>query len=267
MELVPMKKAKSEYAIQTVSNALRVLAAFRDEDEIGVAELSRRLGLHKNNVFRLLATLEEEGYIEQSESTERYRLGLASLELGQSFARSRTLLAQARPLLAELSAMSGESSHLGMIDADEVVHVDGRVSERLVVTRLRVGSRLPVHCTALGKVLLGCAPEQEWQRFDRGIPPERRLAARTRRTIDDPDKFFEHLRTVAGQGFALDLEECEDGLGCVAAPIRDATGRVIAAFSVSAPVFRATEEDLHVRIGPSVVAAAVRLSNELGWVH
>jgi IclR family KDG regulon transcriptional repressor len=262
-----MKKPKSDYAIQTVSNALRVLAAFRDQDEIGVAELSRRLGLHKNNVFRLLATLEEEGYIEQSEATERYRLGLSSLELGQSFARSRTLLAQARPILAELSAGCGESSHLGMIDADEVVHVDGRVPERLVITRLRVGNRLPVHCTALGKVLLGCAPEQEWQRFHRALSSGRTLDPRTRHTIVDPDKFFEHLRTVAGQGFALDLEECEEGLGCVAAPIRDATGEVVAAFSVSAPTFRASEEDLLARIAPSVTTAAARLSSELGWVH
>ena len=264
--LTPMKKPKSEYAIQTVSNALRVLAAFRDADEIGVAELSRRLGLHKNNVFRLLATLEEEGYIEQSEATERYRLGLASLELGQSFSRSRTLLAQARPILAQLCEALGESAHLGVIDLHEVVHVDGLVPERLVVSRLRVGRRLPVHCTALGKVLLGCAPEREWQRLDRSIAAGHSLWARTRRTIVDPAKFFEHLRAVAGQGFAIDYEECEEGLGCVAAPIRDATGEVAAAFSVSAPVFRAPEEELRDRIGGAVIEAAAGLSNELGWL-
>ena len=102
-----MKKPKSEYAIQTVTNALRLLDVFRDEEEVGVAELARRLGLHKNNVFRLLATLEEQGYIEQCPVSERYRLGIGSLELGHSFLRSRTLCGRARPILEEMWQRSG----------------------------------------------------------------------------------------------------------------------------------------------------------------
>ena len=153
-----MKKPKSDYSIQTVANALRVLEEFHDRIEIGVAELARRLGLHKNNVFRLLATLQEAGYIEQDSATERYRLGLAALDLGHSFRRSRPLLERVRPLLAELSENTGESAHLGMLQHMEVVHLAGRAPERMVVTSLRVGRRLPVHCTALGKVLIGCCP-------------------------------------------------------------------------------------------------------------
>ena len=91
-----MKKPKGDYAIQTVVNAMRLLEAFRDEEELGVTELSRRLSLHKNNVFRLLATLEQQGYIEQSAASDRYRLGVESLELGQAFLRGRTLLRRAR---------------------------------------------------------------------------------------------------------------------------------------------------------------------------
>jgi DNA-binding IclR family transcriptional regulator len=110
-----MKKPKSDYAIQTVTNALRLLDVFREEEEVGVAALARRLGLHKNNVFRLLATLEEQGYIEQSPATERYRLGIGSLELGHSFLRSRALLARARPILEALCEETGESVHLGLM--------------------------------------------------------------------------------------------------------------------------------------------------------
>jgi len=260
-----MKKPKGEYSIQTVANALRVLEEFHEEVEIGVAELSRRLGLHKNNVFRLLATLEEAGYIEQDLENERYRLGLGALELGRAFLRGRPLIERARPHLQALSERFGESAHLGVLNDFEVVHVAGFAPERLVFTPSRVGMRLPVHCTALGKVLIGCCPEGQRQAYDRTLASRGALAPRTRKTIVDPDKFFEHLRTVAGQGFATDNGECEVGLGCAAAPVHDASGRVAAAISVSAPTVRVTEDEMIREILPGVTEAAERLSRELGY--
>jgi DNA-binding IclR family transcriptional regulator len=259
-----MKKPKADYAIQTVANALRLLEEFGDEVEIGVAELSRRLRLHKNNVFRLLATLEDQDYIEQDPETERYRLGIAALELGQSFARSRPLLARARHGLEELSQATGETAHLDALRDFEVVHLDGVAPDRLLVTGVRTGRRLPVYCTALGKVLIGCCPEGQREAYDRTVSADGRLAARTRSTITDPDKFVEHIRTVAGQGFAVDRDECEVGLSCIAAPVYDESGRVVAAISVSAPTGRVTDDELLGGICPQVVSAAERLSRELG---
>ncbi len=258
------RKDKKEYTIQTVANALRLLEEFRENDELGVTELSNRLGLHKNNVFRLLATLELSGYIEQSRSTERYRLGVRVLELGQSYVRSRDLLRRARGVLQELARGTDESAHLAILRDFDVVHLDAAGSGRLVQTALRVGVRLPVHCTALGKVLLGCAPAEARSRFDATIPPTG-LRARTERTIVDRDKFFEALRTVAVSGFALDLEECEPGLACAAAPIFDSDGEVVAALSVSGPAFRLSEERLIQEIVPHAIAAADSLSRELGY--
>jgi DNA-binding IclR family transcriptional regulator len=130
-----------------------------------------------------------------------------------------------------------------------------------------VGERLPAHATALGKVLLGCAPDALRQSFDRKIVAGGRLPKRTPTTIDDPTKFFEHLRGVAGHGFALDLEECEPGVRCAAAPVHDAEGRLVAALSVSGPAFRLADARLLDEIAPLVVAAAERLSKELGYVH
>jgi IclR family KDG regulon transcriptional repressor len=259
-----MKKPKGEYAIQTVVNAMRLLEAFRDEEELGVTEISRRLALHKNNVFRLLATLEQQGYIEQCARSERYRLGVRSLELGQSFARSRTLLRCARAALEELAVASTECTHLAVMRDYEVVHLAGERTERSVMSGLRVGRRLPVHCTALGKVLLGCAPEELRQDFDRRSP-NGRLAALTGDTIVDAHKFFEHLRGVAVQGFAVDMGECEEGLSCAAAPVFDAAGDVVAALSVSGPSFRMGEDRLLAEVAPLVVSAAERLSRELGY--
>jgi len=259
-----MKKPKSDYSIQTVANALRVLEEFRGEPEIGVAELARRLGLHKNNVFRLLATLEEAGYIEQDSATERYRLGLAALDLGQSFLRSRPLLDRVRPFLEELAASTGETAHIGMLQSFDVVHMAGRTRERLILAPLRVGTRLPVHCTALGKVLIGCCQQGQREAY-RTLASSGALVEHTPQTITDPDKFFEHIRTVAGQGFATDLDECEIGLSCAAAPVYDAEGRVIAALSVSAPTDRVPEGDLLRKVLPQVISATERLSRELGY--
>lgn len=261
-----MKKPKSEYSIQTVANALRLLLAFQDDVEIGVTELSRRLGLHKNNVFRLLATLEQQGFVEQSPYSDRYRLGVRALELGQAFWRSRDLLEHARSILRELSRETRETVHLAVLDRFEVVHLDGAASDQMVMAALRVGERLPIHCTASGKVLFGCSPASVREAYDRTVVAGRRLPRLTHRTIVDPDKFFEHARTVAGQGLAIDFEECAEGLGCAAAPVHDASGEVVAALSMSAPACRADREGLIARLGPQVVHAAERLSRELGHI-
>jgi DNA-binding IclR family transcriptional regulator len=260
-----MKKPKGDYAIQTVVNAMRLLEAFRDEEELGVTELSRLLGLHKNNVFRLLATLEAQGYIEQSVVSDRYRLGVKTLELGQAFLRGRTLLDRGRPILVSLAAELKESAHLATLRGFEVVHLDGALGDQQVLTRLRVGDRLPAHCTALGKVLIGCASEEVREAYDRSLTQGDGLVARTGSSIVDRDKLFEHLRMVAGAGFALDLEECEPGLCCAAAPVHDASGRMLAALSVSGPAFRLGEEPLLRTVVPAVMRAAEALSRELGY--
>ncbi|MFP6564797.1 MAG: IclR family transcriptional regulator [Myxococcota bacterium] len=257
-------RPKSDYSIQTVTNALRLLEAFSEKDELGVSELSRNLDLHKNNVFRLLATLEERGYIEQCSKNDRYRLGSRCFQLGQSFARGRTLLVTARPALEALSAESGESAHLAVLRGFDVVHLDSEVASRLVATTPRIGMSLPAHCTALGKVLLGCADDELRQAFDDEVVAVTGLDAHTPNTITDREKFFEHLRSVRVQGFATDLEEFETGLRCVAAPVFDRAGGVLAALSLSMPEQRASDDQLLGDLASKVVAAAHRVSEGLG---
>ena len=119
------KKDKSEYIIQAVSHALDLLEQFHGEvDELGVTELSKRLKLHKNNVFRLLATLESRGYIEQNRATENYRLGLKSLELGQTFVKQMGLLRQARPILDRIVQECNETAYVAIFKEGYVVYLD-----------------------------------------------------------------------------------------------------------------------------------------------
>jgi DNA-binding IclR family transcriptional regulator len=257
------KKPKGEYSIQTVINALRVLDSFRNVEDFGVTELSTELGLHKNNVFRLLATLEDHGYVEQT-CDERYRLGLRALELGQAFLRGRQLVRRARPVMEQLAADVRESVHLATLRELEVVFLDGVEADRLVKAGTREGQRLPVHCTAAGKVLMGFAPQPLRENLDRNISRSG-LAAHTERTITDRTKFFDHLRSVASEGYAIDSEECEEGLVCAAAPVFGPTGEVVAALSISGPAYRLGEERVHRELAPHLVAAAGRLSRELGY--
>jgi DNA-binding IclR family transcriptional regulator len=260
-----MRRAKSDYVIQTVRNALRVLEEFRNESALGVTELARRLGLHKNNVFRILATLEQQGYVEQVGENEAYRIGVRCLELGRAYGSSRSLLKLARPVLEELASGSGESAHLGELREFEVVHLDGEQAPQLVQTGLRIGRTLPAHCTALGKVLLAGAQREQRERYDREMVDRGRLEAHTPQTLTDRDKLLEHLHGVAAQGYAVDTEECVPGLCCAAAPVFDASGRVVAAVSISGPAFRLPEDTLQVRLVPAVQAAALRLSSQLGF--
>ena len=257
-------KEKSDYAIQTVTNALRVLDTLGAEGEIGVADLSRELSLHKNNIFRLLATLEEQGYVEQNLLTERYRLGLRSLDLGQAFARENSLALRGRASLEALVVETGESAHLAVSDTLEVVAIEGIASERALVAARRVGVRHPLHCTALGKVLLANSTEATRRDHHDAVLAQRGLPQRTAHTISLVDKFLEELRGVASLGYAFDREEFEIGLCCVAAPVQDASGAVVAALSVSVPRARYTEDGLQDRILPAVANAAGRLSRELG---
>jgi len=257
------RKPKSDYAIQTVSNALRLLEMFDGEERLGVTELSRRLDLHKNNVFRLLATLEQSGYIEQCAEDDQYRLAVGCLELGQAYARSNSLLDRARGCLEALSEELGETAHVGVMRGDQVAHLDGVLPDQMLVTSLRLGARLPLHATALGKVLLASASEVRREAFDRECIAAG-LEARTPATLVDRAKLLDELRAVAAAGSAIDLQECEPGLVCAAAPVHDATGAVIAAISVSAPAVRVGEDDLHRRVVPAVVAAAGSLSHQLG---
>jgi len=259
-----MRRSKSDYVIQTVTNALRLLEEFRYADELGVTALARRLGLHKNNVFRVLATLQQMDFVEQCADNDNYRLGTACLELGQAFARTRSLTRLARSVLEGLARDTQETAHLGVLDGFDVVHLDGESPRQLVGTRVRTGERLPAHASALGKAILACGDPGEWERVDREWIRGGELPAVTEATITDRDKFFEHLRGAAGMGFALDLEECAVGLCCAGAPVRDAGGRVVAALSVSAPAFRAGSEVIHERLVPAVTAAAQELSRRLG---
>lgn len=256
-----VRRDKSNYIIQSVAHALDVLEEFRgDVDELGVTELSKKLKLHKNNVFRVLATLQSRNYIEQNKANDNYRLGIKCLELGQTFIRQRGLLKQAKPVLQELTEETGETSYLSIIRGNDVVYLDAIEATTTVRVISRVGLHMPIHATAAGKALIAYESEEELRkRFDGN------MSRYTPCTLVTSEDLIKELERVREKGWAVDHEEFEDGLRCIAAPIRDYTRKVIGAISVSGPANRLSDEKIESHVGPEVVRCAKGLSARLGF--
>jgi DNA-binding IclR family transcriptional regulator len=256
------RKEKSEYIIQAVSHALDLLEQFHDDvDELGVTELSKRLKLHKNNVFRLLATLESRGYIEQNKATENYRLGLKALELGQTFIKQMGLLRQAKPILEKMVAECNETCYVAIFKEGHVVYLDMVETDMTVRVVSRVGSRLPAYCTAAGKIHLAHMSDEEINE----ILPDKELKPYTSTTLKSRDALKKELETIAEEGYAIDNEELDLGVRCVAAPIRDYTRRIVGSISISGPNMRLNDERIKNELIPLVTSSGEELSTRLGY--
>lgn len=256
-----MRREKSNYMIQSVSHALDVIEQFGvDQEELGVTELSKRLKLHKNNVFRLLATLESRGYIEQNKSTENYRLGLRCLQLGQRYVRQIGLLEQARPVMAEVVKKSKETAVLAVYRSQGMVPVEAVETHQPVRIVPAIGELLPLHCTAVGKAHLAFTADDE---RDHSLP--RTLQRYTDKTITERPALLRHLQEVAQKGFAVDAGEHIADVCAVAVPIRDHTRGVVACLAVAGPAYRLTAEHTAAGIVPLVIDAGKQISSRLGF--
>lgn len=247
--------------LQTVTNAARLLKAFLTREEsLGVSELARRLGLGKSAVHRLLVTLAAEGLIEQDPAGGGYRLGLTVFELGEAVRVHMDLHAAAGSVLIHLREQTGESAQVGMLDGHDVVYVDRLESSHALRLFTEAGRRVPVHCTSSGKVLMAHAPEPVREAFLATAA----LHAHTDRTITDPERLREALAQVRAQGWADAVDEREIGVASLAAPVRDASGAVVAAIGIGAPVsrFRAIPRK---RLARTVCEAGEAASRRLGW--
>ncbi len=247
--------------VRAVDHALQLLSCYTEKEEMGVTELSKKLGLHKNNVFRILATLEFRGYIEQNRKTEGYRLGPKIFELGLIFKYQMGLIKHAKPIMEEIVKRHNETVYLGVLRDIYAIYIDNVETAHTVRVVSRVGSQIPAYAAAIGKVQLAFLPTDELERLLR----DRKLRSYTERTITDKNLLMEELKKVAEEGYAMDNEEFEDDVKCVAAPIRDYTRWVVAGLSISAPAFRMNEETVPQLI-ETVKWGALQISKSLGYV-
>jgi len=247
--------------LSSVANSIRLLTSFSgEEDELGITTLASRLRLAKSTVHRLAATLTSAGFLEQNGETGKYRLGVALFELGALVRRRMDVANEARPKLRELLEKTGETVQLGIVDHYSVLYVYEMESPRAIRMAAAVGGRAPLHCTAVGKVLLAFQPQEYVKQvIDNG------LTAYTPKTATKRDAVLGMLDEVRLREHAIDDEESESGLRAIAAPVRNHTGAVIAALGVAAPVQRMSKKVMHTCV-PSVIGTANAVSARLGYV-
>ena len=246
-------------AVQSVDRALSVLEILAAYGEAGVTEVAAELGVHKSTAFRLVAVLESRGFVEQLADRGKYRLGFGIVRLAGAAAGQLDIAQEARPICEALAAGVEETVNVAILDSDRAVNISQVRGPAALSTHNWVGQGTPLHATSSGKVLLAHASDAV-----RTDVLSRDLPRFTPATITDPEVLQQHLDGVVEQGWGATVEEYEVGLNAVAAPVRDASGDVIAALSVSGPSFRMAA-DSYGRLAPRVMAAAGELSRRLGF--
>lgn len=252
-------KARKSYSIAALSASLDVLDRFTQQESWGLSDLTQEVGQSKTRVFRILNTFEECGYVVRDPVSGAYRLGPRLAALSNGSVKFEQLRWRAVPPLQALAETTGETAHVGILHGAQVVTVQLVEGHHDVRMHSTVGKRSPAHASSLGKVLLAYFPEPEIGEFLRTSE----LKAMTPNTVVDPAEFRRNLQEVRTQGYALDNEELELGLRCIAAPITDHTGLVVASVSISAPTTRLSMEDVAI-MAPKVKEAGRAISRLLG---
>jgi len=244
--------------VESVRRALRILKCFSlDSPEWGVTELARMLNMHKSTIHRLVTTMEREGFLYQVENG-RYALSFAIFEIAAGVVAWQGIHDTLLKHLRELVEQTGETAHLAVLDQESALYVEKVEGTWALRMPSAVGRHVPLNCTSLGKVLLAGMESDECRR----IVYETAWVARTAHSITDPDLVMKEIIAVRERGYAVDHQEIEEGLMCIAAPVRDDRGVTCAGVSIAGPAPRLANY-LEDRV-QCVKDAAARLSAALG---
>lgn len=247
--------------LKSVERAFQILERVSlAKNGIGVTELATELNMYKSTIHRVLTTLTRLGYVEQNAETGRYKLGYKLLDISSRLLDSIDVRREALPFLQELADETNEVVHLVVLNKGEVVYIEKVEGSETIRMHSRVGNRAPVHCTGVGKAILAYLPEQQVREIIRhyGLHPH------TPHTLSTLPDLMENLEQIRQLGYALDLEENEIGISCIAVPIWDHTGAVVASISVSGPTIRMQPERLQ-GLADKVRDVGLRISQRLGY--
>jgi DNA-binding IclR family transcriptional regulator len=248
-------------SVQSLERAFDLLESLASGGELGVTELAARTGLVPSTAHRLLATLTKRGYVAQSSLTGRYLLGYKIVEVANGLEhRLSRLRSGTRPHLEQIQQATGETTNLVILDGDRVVYVDQVEGSRSVRMFTVVGTAALAHTTASGKAIMAYGPPDVVTALYAGREPLERLTPRTLVTLEALEDDFARIRR---RGYAVDNEEHEEGVGCVAAPLFDHTGQPCAAISVSGPSARLLHADT-AELAGLLIEHAAQISGALG---
>jgi IclR family transcriptional regulator, KDG regulon repressor len=259
--LLEVNKMERENLVKSVSRALHIIDIVSSEkDGLGVTEIAKQMDINKSSVYRILSTLVQYGYIEQDKETERYKLGYKFLDISSKLLESIDLRREAKPYLRELEKETNEVIHLVVYDQGEVIYIEKLEGTETLRMHSKVGKRAPMHCTGVGKAILAHLPLNVVLE----IIERKGLPKHTDFTITDRDALLKELEKVKQKGYALDLEENEYGIRCIAVPIFDYSGNVVAAVSISGPTIRMTDERIE-KLQERIRHIGRQISERLGY--
>lgn len=256
---VPAQESGAE-GLKSLRKAIRVLECFSlQEPRLPLTDIARKVGLPLSTAHRILTTLRTVGIVEQEGDRDLYRLGLKLLELGSMVLANLEVHREALPCIEELVRETGETVHLGVFDGSQVVSIEKMDSPHGLASNITIGKGAPAYCTGVGKALLAHQPDSAVEHICR-----LGLAKHTRQTITDPQRLRRELAQVRAQGYAVDNMEHQPDVRCVAVPIRDHSGRVVASLSVSGPATRIPKDRIST-LAVRVREVAAKLSTRLGY--
>jgi len=262
---MPVLKTKNTGTVQSIERGCKILDALgKRKQSYSIQDLSSQLNLPKPTIHRILSTLRHFGFVAQDEVSKEYRLGFRLAELGYTVLDKIDLRKIAEPFLTKLANRAEETVHLVILDQGEIAYLDKveKVSDpRSLRMVSRIGMRNYTHSCAVGKVLL--APLSDDEKAE--IVAQKGLPRMTKNTIVNLGQLNKHLADVRAQDYAVDDEENEEGIRCVAAPVRNDQGSVIAAISISGPTVRMTEKRIHNELKTRVMKTALEISKKLGY--
>ena len=251
---------RQRVGVQSLGRAFAILEEVaRHRDGIGLAELSKLVGLHNSTTFHLAKTMVSLGYLRQGKETKRYRVGRPLFALAASALDEIEMVNVATPILEELSRETGESAHYAVRMGDAVVVIARTSGPGAFQLTDRVGVVRPAHCTALGKIILASLRPDQLKRFLDRVE----MKPSTDKSITDVAVLLREIAEIKRTGIAFDDGEFNPEVRCVAVPVTDFTGQVIGALGISGPIWRLSNQALH-NSAAIVEAAAGRLSREFG---
>jgi len=253
---------KTTTPIQSLDRGIQLLLAVGSAGQaMSLGELTELLEIDRSSVYRLVNTLKMRGLLSQSEETKSYSLGPAIWQLASQMRQSNPLLQVARKHVSALSELTGETAHLATREGDQLVFLDYALTNQIVGVSMGSGRVEPLHCTSLGKALIVDFNAAEL----RDLLGSARLRRYTSKTITSVRKLAAECERDRERGFSVDDIEFREGVRCVAAPIRDLDGLVVAAIGISAPSSRLTKGQA-IKVGEQVKTAAQAVSKKLGFV-
>lgn len=246
--------------VQSVARALEILELFQKSRTLGISDIAEAMELSKSTIYGLVNTLVTFGYLEQESETKKYRLGMKLFELGTTVEQRMDLRREARPFCEDIAKRYGQTVHLATHWEGEVVYIDKFDQPDFLISYSQVGKRAPMSCTGVGKALLAYLPLSYLEQYVFSKP----LPQKTSHSLSTKEALLENLEEVRRRGYAVDDEEIELGLRCVAAPIFNHQGQPVAAVSLSGMVNKMTPEVL-ASLAVDLVACAAAISAQLGY--